>query len=108
VPLVVDDVDRLRRETTLVTARSPVIVTRSRVIASGGNRRSEVNGVSRDYLTIRNRSVVSGALFDDFDVQAKRRVVALGATVAQDRLSGFTVLGQILASTASPKDVAGA
>jgi hypothetical protein len=41
-------------------------------------------------------------------VQAKRRVVALGATVAQDRLSGFTVLGQILASTASPKDVAGA
>jgi putative ABC transport system permease protein len=104
----VDDVDRLRRDTTVVTALAPVIVTRTQVIAGGGNRRSEGNGVSTGYLTIRDRSVVSGALFEHSGVRAKRRVAALGATVAQDRLSGFTVLGQILASTASQKDVAGA
>ena len=156
--LKVEDADRIRREGTLLTAVSPVIVTRTQVIAGGGNWRTEVNGVSPVYLTIRNWSVASGDPFGEEEVEAKRKVVLLGNTVAtnlfpdadavgkqvqvghtpftvlgvlapkgqtsngsdqddvvlvpyttaQDRLSGFSFLGQILASTASASDMAAA
>ena len=156
--LKIEDADKIRREGTLLTAVSPVIVTRTQVIAGGGNWRTEVNGVSPDYLTIRNWSVASGDPFGAEEVEAKRKVVLLGNTVAtnlfpdgdavgrqvqlghtpftvlgvlapkgqtsngtdqddvvlvpyttaQDRLSGFSFLGQILASTASASDMAAA
>ena len=154
--LTAADVEKLERESTLLVAVSPVVMTGTQVIGGSGNWRSMVNGVSTDYLTIRNWEVSSGAPFSDDDVLAKRKVVVLGATVAnnlfangdavgapvqldnvpftvigvlepkgqnasgadqddvvlvpwttaQDRLNGFSILGQILGSTASEKDVA--
>jgi putative ABC transport system permease protein len=156
--LKIEDAEKIGWEATLVTAVSPVVVTRTQVLANGLNWRTEVNGVGSDYFTIRNWSVASGQAFDQSDVDAKRKTVLLGATVAknlfpgrdptgaqiqlghspftvggvlapkgqtsngtdqddvilvpyttaQDRLSGFSFLGQILASTASPSDIAAA
>jgi putative ABC transport system permease protein len=156
--LTVKDVEKIQREATLLSAVSPVVVTRTQVVAQSGNWRSEVNGVDTGYLTIRNWSVATGALFSDDDVRAKRTVVLLGSTVAknlfpdadpvgaqirlgrspftvigvlapkgqtssgtdqddvvivpyttaQTRLNGFTFVGQILASTASSKDLVAA
>jgi putative ABC transport system permease protein len=153
--LTVDDADKIRREATLLAGVSPVVVTRTQVVAEEGNWRTEVNGVSTDYLTIRNWSVTSGAPFEQEDVEAKRAVVLLGATVArnlfqssapvgaqirlgrmpftvlgvlaskgqtangsdqddvvlvpyttaQSRLSGFSFIGQILATTARSEDI---
>jgi putative ABC transport system permease protein len=156
--LTIDDVDAIKRDATLLAAVSPVIVTRTQVVAGSGNWRAEVNGVSTDYLVIRDWPVSSGALFTDDDVAAKRTVLLLGATVArnlfpdgdpvgmeirlgktpftvvgvlapkgqtangsdqddvvlvpyttaQTRLNGFSFLGQILASAASPSQLAAA
>jgi putative ABC transport system permease protein len=154
--LSIADAEKIRREGTLLTAVSPVVVTRTQVIGAGGNWRTEVDGVSTDYLTIRNWGLQSGDPFGEEDVQAKRNVALLGNTVAtnlfpdgdavgkhvqlghspftvmgvlapkgqssngtdqddvilvpyttaQDRLSGVSFLGQILASTASASDMA--
>ena len=153
--LTVADADRLRREATLVTGVSPVVVTRTQLVADEGNWRTEVNGVSTDYLTIRNWTVTGGEPFADEDVEAKRAVALIGATVArnvfqqadpvgaqirlgrtpftvvgvlaakgqtsngsdqddvvlvpyttaQSRLSGFSFIGQILATTARAEDI---
>jgi putative ABC transport system permease protein len=156
--LTVADADKIKSDATLVSAVSPVIVTRTQVITGKGNWRTEINGVSTDYTTIRDWDVTSGNLFTDDDVTAKRKVALLGATIvknlfpdsdpvgsqiqlghvpftvvgvlaakgqtssgvdqddvilvpyttAQDRLSGFTFLGQILASASSPNDMTAA
>jgi len=156
--LTIADADKIKSDATLLSAVSPVIVTRTQVITGKGNWRTEINGVSTDYLTIRDWNVTSGALFSDDDVNAKRKVAVLGATIvnnlfpdtdpvgsqiqlghvpftvigvlaakgqtssgvdqddvvlvpyttAQDRLSGVTFLGQILASAQSPKDMVAA
>jgi putative ABC transport system permease protein len=156
--LTVADADKIKSDATLLSAVSPVIVTRTQVITGKGNWRTEIDGVSTDYLSIRDWGVTSGDLFTDDDVRAKRKVAVLGATIvknlfpdsdpvgsqiqlghvpftvvgvlaakgqtssgvdqddivlvpyttAQDRLSGFTFLGQILASATSPKDMAAA
>ena len=80
--LTVDDAEKLKREGTTLAAVSPVIMTRTQVIGGNGNWRTSVNGVSTDYLTIRDWTVASGALFTDNDVRAMRKVVVVGATVA--------------------------
>jgi putative ABC transport system permease protein len=153
--LTVADADKIKAGATLLSAVSPVIVTRTQVIGGVGNWRTGVNGVSTDYLTIRDWGVSSGELFSDDDVRTKRKIVVLGNTVAknlfpdgnavgasvqlgrspftvvgvlaakgqtatgsdqddvvlvpyttaQDRLSGFSFLAQILASTNSTKDI---
>jgi putative ABC transport system permease protein len=154
--LKVEDADAIKSQATMLAAVSPVIVTRTQVVGGSGNWRTEVDGVSTDYSTIRNWPVTSGAFFSDEDVRSKRAVVILGATVAknlfgdgdpvgqqirlgkspfevvavlsakgqnangadqddialvpyttaQARLSGFSFLGQILASTSSPDALA--
>jgi putative ABC transport system permease protein len=156
--LTIADADKIKSDATLLSAVSPVVVTRTQVITGKGNWRTEINGVSTDYLTIRDWNVTSGALFSDDDVNAKRKVAVLGATIvknlfpdtdpvgsqlqlghvpftvigvlaakgqtssgvdqddvvlvpyttAQDRLSGMTFLGQILASAQSPNDMVAA
>ncbi len=153
--LTVEDADKLKEEAIYVTEVSPVVMTRTQIIGGVGNWRASVNGVSTDYLNIRDWEVSDGALFSEDDVRAKRKVVVLGKTVAdnlfpfggavgasvqvsrspftvvgvlepkgqtasgsdqddvilvpyttaQDRLSGRSFLGQILASTASTKDI---
>ena len=156
--LTVADADKIKSDATLLSAVSPVIVTRTQIITGKGNWRTEIDGVATDYLAIRDWGVTSGDLFTDDDARAKRKVAVLGATIvknlfpdsdpvgsqiqlghvpftvvgvlaakgqtssgvdqddivlvpyttAQDRLSGFTFLGQILASASSPKDMAAA
>jgi putative ABC transport system permease protein len=80
--LTVDDAEKIKREATTLAAVSPVIVTRTQIIGGQGNWRTSVNGVSTDYLTIRDWAVASGALFTDTDVRSMRKVVVLGNTVA--------------------------
>lgn len=82
--LTVADAEAIKREATTLAAVSPVIVTRTQVIGGVGNWRTAVNGVTTDYLTIRNWGVTSGSWFDDNDVEAKRAVALLGSTVAKN------------------------
>ncbi|MBL0940095.1 MAG: ABC transporter permease [Gemmatimonadaceae bacterium] len=80
--LTIDDMEKIQREASLLTAVSPVINTRTQVVTPSGNWRTEVNGVSTGFFQIRNWTLESGALFTDEDVRAKRTVVLLGKTVA--------------------------
>ena len=80
--LTVDDADKLKRDATMLSAVSPVVSTRVQVIGGKGNWRTTINGVSPDYLTIRDWAVSSGAVFSDADVKSGRKVALLGATVA--------------------------
>ncbi len=156
--LTVDDASKLKRESTLLAAVTPVVVTRTQVISAAGNWRTSVNGVSTDFTIVRDWPLQSGTFFAESDVQGMRKVAVLGSTVArnlypdsdpvgqqvqlrnvpftivgvlaskgqtasgsdqddviivpyttaQTRLSGFSFIAQILASTFNPGDVVAA
>jgi len=156
--LTLDDAEKLKRDGTLLAGVSPVVSTRTQVIGGAGNWRTLINGVSLDYLTIRDWTTTLGDFFTDGDVRSARKVAVLGTTVAdnlfpgadpvgaqiqlghvpftvvgvlakkgqnaggmdqddvilvpyttaQTRLSGNTRIGQILASTFSPGEIAAA
>ena len=91
--LTVADAEKIKREATLVSAVSPVVVTLAQVIGGEGNWRTRMNGVSLDYFTIRDWSTSSGQLFADADVWSGRKVALLGATVAKNLFPGSDPVG---------------
>jgi putative ABC transport system permease protein len=91
--LTVADAEKVKSEATLVAGVSPVIVTRTQVIGGEGNWRTSINGVSTDYLTIRDWAVTSGASFTENDVRSMRKVAVLGATVAANLFPGTDPVG---------------
>jgi putative ABC transport system permease protein len=153
--LTLDDAEMLSEQSFLLSAVSPVIITRTHAIGGEGNWRTWVFGVDTDYATIRDWTTESGAFFGEADVRAMRKVALLGQTVAaslfpgqdpvgqqvrlrnvpfkivavlaakgqtadgadqddvilapyttvRNRLSGWSRIGQILASTSSPADI---
>lgn len=106
-----DDVDKLKREATFISAVSPVVRSGGQVIGGTGNWSTTVYGVSTDYFAIRNWTAQYGELFTDRDVRANRKVALIGKTVAdalfpeQDptgqqirvRNTPFTVIGVLKA-----------
>jgi putative ABC transport system permease protein len=92
--LTVDNVITLRRESTLLTAISPVIFAPGQVIGPAGNWRTHVNGVSTDYPIIRDWVVTSGSFFDVTDERTLRKVALVGKTVVDNLYRGEDPIGQ--------------
>jgi putative ABC transport system permease protein len=92
--LSVEDAEKLKQEGTLLTAVSPVIMTRVQAIGAGGNWRTSVNGVSTDFQAIRDWQLSSGAFFAEPDVRSMRKVAVLGSTVAESLFPGEDAVGQ--------------
>ena len=91
--LTVADAMKIKREATLVSAVSPVVVTEAQVIGGEGNWKTRINGVSTDFFHIRDWNTSSGEIFTDADVRSGRKVALLGATVARKLFSGSDPIG---------------
>ena len=105
--LTVADADALRRQGSLLTAVSPVIVTGMQVVGGSGNWRTAVNGVAVDYAVIRTWTVTSGRFFDDADVRSMRKVAVIGATIAKGLFADQDPVGQQLRLRNVPFEIIG-
>jgi putative ABC transport system permease protein len=92
--LTLADADKIRNESQILAAVSPVVIGRSQVIAAGGNWRTMINGVDTDYQTIRDWQTDAGAFFGSDDVRSARSVAVLGRTVAQRLFADSDAVGQ--------------
>ena len=91
--LTIDDADRLKRDATLLAGVSPVVSTRTQVIANGTNWRTSIQGVSTDFPAIRDWTISSGAFFSDADVRSSRKVAVVGARIVQNLFDGGDPVG---------------
>ncbi len=82
--LTIADAVKIRTESQVVAAVSPVVISRAQIIAQGSNWRTMINGVDVDYQTIRDWPTEKGDFFSAEDVRAVRAVAVLGHTVAQN------------------------
>jgi putative ABC transport system permease protein len=105
--LSLEDVEKIRDEAQVVTAVTPVVVTRTQVIGDAGNWRTMINGVDVDYATIRDWQTASGEWFGEEDVQSMRKVALLGKTVADQLFPGTDPVGQEVQIRNVPFDVVG-
>ena len=105
--LTVDDAEKLKREGTLFAGVTPVVMTRTQVIAGGTNWRTTINGVSNDFQTIRDWDMQSGTFFSDNDLRGMRKVAVIGNTVAQNLFPGVDPVGSQIQIRNVPFDIVG-
>jgi putative ABC transport system permease protein len=105
--LALADVEKIRKEAQVVTAVTPVIVSRAQVIGDAGNWRTMINGVDTDYQVIRDWQTSSGDFFTAEDVASMRKVAVLGKTVADSLFPGTDPVGQEVQIRNVPFDVVG-
>jgi putative ABC transport system permease protein len=105
--LTLDDYTALQREGLLLSHVSPVLVAPSQVIGGANNWRTMVNGVTLDYVAIRDWTVASGRFFDQGDMQANRKVAVIGKTVADNLFPGQDPVGAQIRIRNEPFQVIG-
>ncbi len=82
--LTLDDAEKLKRESSLISAVSPVVATFAQAIGGNRNWRTMINGVATEYQAIRDIQLHSGTWFSETDLRQMRKVAVLGATVAKN------------------------
>jgi putative ABC transport system permease protein len=105
--LTTDDAERLSRESSLLSAVSPVIMTGGQIVGGQGNWRAVTYGVTPDYQLIRDWPVASGRFFDWSDTRAKRKVALVGKTIADNLFPGEDPVGQQIRIRNVPFEIIG-
>jgi len=79
--LKIRDVEIIKKYSSSIKSISPVIKATEQLKYGGNNWRSSIMGVSTEYLSIRDISLVSGAPFSDEYVKTSAKVCYIGKTI---------------------------
>ncbi len=105
--LTLEDVDKLRRESTLLTAISPIVFSGGQIVGGGNNWSTSVFGVTPEYFQIRNWQMEYGEAFTERDVRSRKKVAVLGKTVAEELFPGQNPVGERIRIRKTPFTVIG-
>ena len=105
--LVIEDVEKIRREAAYVSAASGVVRNGATVVGGIGNWSTTVYGVQPGYLQIKEWKTDEGDFFTarDFTLRAKKAVI--GRTVAKQLFPDDTGVGKRLRISNTPFEVVG-
>src|SRR2546423_12476787 len=106
--LTIADVTALKKESQYLSAVSPAVSSRGQVINGSLNWPTTMQGVSPDYLDIRNWPLKEGISFDESEVNNAAKVCLLGQTVVDNIFpNGEDPLGKIIRFNKIPFKVIG-
>jgi putative ABC transport system permease protein len=77
------------------------------VIAKGLNWNPQVEGVTPSYLEARDWEIASGRMFDETEERQARRIIVLGATVANELFPNLDPVGQMVRMNGGAFEVIG-
>ncbi len=92
--LKLEDAEKIRNESAFVAGVSPVIFTRTQIVGGTGNWRSTIHGVTIDYPLIRDWDLTSGRFFDASEERTGKKVLVLGATIAEQLFPDSDPVGE--------------
>ena len=92
--LTMDDANAIAQQVDGVLVVAPSQRSRAQVIANGLNWNPEIQGVTPAYLTARDWQIADGRFFDDTEERQARRVIVLGATVAEELFPNVDPIGE--------------
>lgn len=82
--LTLDDVKAMQTQAQYINAVSPAVQSRGQAINAAMNWPTTIQGVSPDFLTIRNWPLKSGTAFGNEDVNGATKVCLVGQTVVDN------------------------
>ena len=104
--LTIDDAAALSELPSLLAA-APAQTGTAQVVYGSNNWSTQVYGVTPEYFTVRNWSVISGDVFSDADIRSANRVALIGTTVARNLFFDEDPVGHTLRIRNSPYLVVG-
>jgi putative ABC transport system permease protein len=105
--LTLDDVEKLRKEGTLLAAVSPIVRTGGQIIGGGNNWNTQIYGVSTEYPRIRAWGIADGEFFTERDMVSNAKVAVIGKTVADELFPGQDPVGERIQIRNTPFKVVG-
>ncbi len=90
-----DDAKAIAAECPSVSAVAPAVRGAVQVVYGSNNWATTVQGVTPDYMTIRDYTMLSGQFFTNQDVDAAAKVAVLGETVVQNLFGNSDPTGQV-------------
>jgi putative ABC transport system permease protein len=105
--LTVDDAQAIAAECPAVEAASGTVRGNAQIVFGNSNWATAVQGVTPEYLTIRDYSLASGQPFTSQDVDAAAKVALLGRTVATNLFGDADPVGQVIRIRNVPFTVTG-
>jgi len=105
--LTMDDCETLREQATLVQAISPSVSTYAQIIGGSGNWNCKVEGVSPEYLEIRNFEIEQGTMFNEKDIASRKKVAVIGKTIEEELFPSGNAVGQKLRINNTPFTIIG-
>jgi len=91
-----EDAEAIRRECPSVVAVSPSVRRTAQVVAGNMNWGTTIQGVSVEYLDIRQWPIGEGAMFTDADVRGSAKVCVLGSRVREMLFAGVDPVGSVV------------
>lgn len=106
--LKVDDVNAIKNNANFITAVSPGVSSNGQVINGALNWPTSIQGVSPDYLSIREWGLKDGINFTDEDVKTAAKVCLIGQTIVENIFSnGENPIGKVIRFGKIPLKVIG-
>jgi putative ABC transport system permease protein len=105
--LTTDDAKAIADECPSVALTAPTVRGGVQVVYGSNNWATVVQGVTPDYMTLRDYTMLSGQFFTTQDVDASAKVAVLGQTVAENLFGDNDPTGQVVIIKNVPFTVAG-
>jgi putative ABC transport system permease protein len=106
--LSLDDIRAIQEQAQYINAVSPAVQARGQAINASLNWPTSMQGVSPDYLVIRNWPLKEGIEFTDADVNGSAKVCIIGQTVADNIFEpGDDPVGKIMRFNKIPFKIIG-
>jgi putative ABC transport system permease protein len=105
--LTQDDAQAIATNCLSVALTAPTVRGAVQVVYGNNNWATNAQGVTPDYMTIRDYTMLSGQFFTTQDVDAAAKTAVLGETVAQNLFGDSDPTGQVVIIKNVPFTVAG-
>ena len=105
--LTQDDAKAIAAECPSVALSVPTVRGGVQVVYGNNNWATNAQGVTPDYMTVRDYTMLSGQFFTTQDVDAAAKVAVLGETVAENLFGDSDPTGQVVIIKNVPFTVAG-
>jgi putative ABC transport system permease protein len=105
--LTQDDAEAIASDCPSVALAAPTVRGAVQIVYGNNNWATTVQGVTADYMTIRDYTMMSGDFFTTQDVDSAAKTAVLGETVARNLFAGSDPTGQVVIIKNVPFTVAG-
>lgn len=105
--LTLDDIKAIQKQATYISAVSPAVQAKGQVINGALNWPTTIQGVSPDYLSIRNWPIKDGIVFTQEHVNTADKICLIGQTVVENIFGSEDPVGKIIRFNKIPFKVIG-